>query len=296
MRILVAGLWARRGINAAALLVIWVAVTAAVLGPIYGRASSEHLVDTRLDARAPYTTGLSFSVEALDELPDDPDAYTAPDPQSLVDEASAAVAQQSPGRYWPDETGWLLDRGGTMPHGATTFQVPLYWRDGMCEIAEVEGSCPSAAGEVLVQRVMAETLGVSEGDSLDLGFVDQYFEQVTDGGRTSTVESERRRQRTFQVVGTYEVTDPESPDWFDLSRFTGIENLVPPPAKGEAAPPATPALLVAPASMDSQTFRVVGTYSVADPESPEWFDLSRFTGIEDLVPPRSSSQPVSSGQ
>ncbi len=130
MRILLAGLWARRGINAAALLVIWVAVTAAVLGPMYGRMSSEHLVDTRLDGRAPYTTGMSFSVEALDELPDDPDAYVPPEPQSLVDEASATVAAQDPGRFWPEETGWLLDRGGTMKYGATTFQVPLYWRDG----------------------------------------------------------------------------------------------------------------------------------------------------------------------
>ena len=33
MKILLAGLWSRRGINLAALLVIWLAVTAAVLGP-----------------------------------------------------------------------------------------------------------------------------------------------------------------------------------------------------------------------------------------------------------------------
>ncbi|HET6653859.1 MAG TPA: FtsX-like permease family protein [Nocardioides sp.] len=273
MRILLAGLWDRRGINAAALLVIWVAVTAAVLGPMYGRASSEHLVDTRLEARAPYTTGLSFSVEALDGLPDDPDAYTPPDPQSLVEESSAAVAQQDPGRTWPVETGWLLDRGGSMEYGATTFQVPLYWRDGMCALADVRGRCPAAAGEVLVQRVMAETLGVGPGDTLELGYVDRFLEEVADG---STIERERGRQRTFDVVGTYDVADPDSPEWFDLSRFTGIENLIPPPPKGESAPPAAPSLLVAPASMDSQTFRG----GVDRPVDPGAVDLATMDRVE----------------
>jgi hypothetical protein len=279
MRILLAGLWARRGINAAALLVIWVAVTAAVLGPVYGRMSSEHLVDTRLDTRAPYTTGMSFSVEALDELPDDPDAYVAPDPRTLVDEASATVAAQDPGRFWPEETGWLLDRGGTMKYGATTFQVPLYWRDGMCDLAVVDGRCPAAAGEVLVQQVMARTLEVGAGDTLDLRFVDQYFQEVTDADQTSTVESERARQETFEVVGTYRVEDPEAPAWFDLSRFTGLQNLVPPPAMGEAAPPASPALLVDPSSMDSQTFRG----GVDRPLDPGAVDLDSLDRVEALA-------------
>ena len=111
MRILLAGLWARRGLNLAALLVIVVAVTAAVLAPMYGRASAEHVVDSRLEARAPYTTGLSYSVQAMDDPPvGSPSRFTPPDPQQLVDQASAAVEAPERARFWPAETPWLLDR------------------------------------------------------------------------------------------------------------------------------------------------------------------------------------------
>ena len=257
MRILIAGLWSRRGINLAAGLVIWIAVTAAVLGPMYGRVSGEHLVDTRLAARAPYTTGLAFSVPAADEVPEgSPDRFTPPDPRTLVDEAAAEVAGPQRDRFWPTQTGWVIDRGATMPWGEETFQVPLYWREGMCDLATVQGACPSAPGEVLVQDVMARTMGVGPGDTLTLTFTDAYLQRVKRGGDDfSLFESERKRPETYDVVGTYSVAEPESPAWFDLSRFTGIENLVPPPAKGEAAPPATPALLTAPGSFASQTFR-----------------------------------------
>ena len=257
MKILLAGLWSRRGINLAALLVIWVAVTAAVLGPMYGRASGEHLVDTRLDARAPYTTGLAFSLPASEEAPKgSPDRYTPPDPQVLVDQASATLAGEERDRYWPEETRWLIDRGGTMPWGDKTFQVPLYWRDGMCDLATVDGRCPAAPGEVLVQDVMAGTMGVGAGDTITLTFTDAYLQRVRRGGDQSQLfESERRRNETYDVVGTYSVPDPDSPAWFDLSRFTGIENLVPPPAKGQPTAPTAPAMLTDPGSMVSQTFR-----------------------------------------
>ena len=69
-----------------------------------------------------------------------------------------------------------------------------------------------------------------------------------------TVERERTVEREFTVVGTYRIDDAGSADWFDLARFTGAANLVPPPAKGEGALPAAPALLAAPESMTSQTF------------------------------------------
>ena len=126
---------------------------------------------------------------------------------------------------------------------------------------------------------MARTLGVGAGDTLDLRFVDQYFQEVTGADQTSTVESERTRPETFEVVGTYRVEDPEAPAWFDLSRFTGLENLVPPPAKGEAAPPASPALLVDPGSMDSQTFRG----GVDRPVDPGAVDLDRLDGSRRLA-------------
>jgi hypothetical protein len=49
MKVLLAGLWVRRGLNAAILLIAVTAIAASVLGPMYGRASAEHLLDTRID-------------------------------------------------------------------------------------------------------------------------------------------------------------------------------------------------------------------------------------------------------
>ncbi|QNN52000.1 ABC transporter permease [Nocardioides mesophilus] len=283
MKVLLVGLWARRGLNAAALLVIWVAAGAAVLGPMYGRAASEHLVDTRLGERAPYTTGLSYSVPSLQDEPpaDDPASFVAPDPTSLVEKASAAVDRDGVDRFWPQETAWLRDRGPTMKHGPLVFEVPLYWREGMCDLAEITGSCPTGHDQALVQERMAAALGVAPGDRIDLTVTDKYLVTTKVDGQETRTEAERKSDRSFEVVGTYRVADPDSPAWFDLSRFTGLENLVAPPGKGDVseASPATPALLVAPAAFDSQTFRG----GVDRPIDPHAVDLDTMGTAQSLA-------------
>ena len=70
------------------------------------------------------------------------------------------------------------------------------------------------------------------------------------------IDAQKRRTVAYTVVGTYTVPDPGSPAWFDLSRFTGLDDLRVPPQRGTGSEPTAPALLVAPASMTSQTFRV----------------------------------------
>lgn len=254
MRVLLAGLWARRGLNAAILLIVVTAIAASVLGPMYGRASAEHLLDTRIDQRAPYVTGLSYSVPALDpqDLPvGNPDGYRPPEPVDLLAEASAPLESKVIDDYWHTGRQWLLDRGGRLQFGSKTFETPLYWREGMCDLAQVNGTCPARAGDVLVQATMAETMGVTVGDRITLSYLEKWLGEDPGAG---TVEKERTVERGFAVVGTYRITDPRSPQWFDLSRFAGAANLVPPPAKGGGALPAAPALLTGQASMASQTF------------------------------------------
>ncbi len=258
MKVLFAGLWARRGLNAASLLITVLAVTAAVLGPMYGRASAEHLVDTRIDQRAPYTTGLAYSLPAMPEgeLPTgSPASYRAPDPAALIDRAERTERGPGVARFWHPPVRWLRDPGGMLTYDAHPFQAPLYWRQGMCRMAQVRGRCPAAAGEALVQQTMARALGVGPGDALTLRYTDHFLRPRRHHGETTHVEAQRTRNRTFTVVGTYRITDPAAPRWFDLSRFSGIDDLHPAPgAPGSSATPTAPALLVAPASMDSQTF------------------------------------------
>ena len=223
---------------------------------MYARESAEHLLDTRLDERAPYALGLTYSVPAQDgtEVPrDDPAAFRAPAIDDLVAEASAPFRAPAVGRFWSAGTAWALDAGGQFDRGAQRYVAPAYWRAGMCTLAEVRGRCPTAAGEALMQATMARTLGLAAGDTFDVTYSDTYLRRGA--GAPGGVEAQRPRTVSYRIVGTYRVADPESPAWFDLSRFTGLDDLVVPPQRGSGAAPTAPALLVAPASMTSQTFR-----------------------------------------
>jgi putative ABC transport system permease protein len=259
MRVLVAGLWARRGLNAAALLLTVFAVAAAVLGPMYARAAGEHLLDSRVAEQPPYATGLSLSLPAmpLRAVPrGDPDRFTPPAPLDLVEDAAAVVDRPGVDRFWGPSREWLLDRGGLLEHQGHLFSMALYWRAGMCDLAQVEGRCPRAAGEALVQQTTARVLGVGVGDRIALGFEDKFIRRTRTDGQVQDTEQTRRRTVRLEVVGTYRATAPDGPAWYDSTRFTGIADLVPPPpSRSSGATPVAPALLVAPESMASQTFQ-----------------------------------------
>jgi putative ABC transport system permease protein len=256
VRLLLEGLWARRSVNAAVLLVTVTAVAATVLGPTYARASAEHLLDLRIAQRAPYDTGLTFSVPAMPQraVPvGSPARYHPPAPKALLAQAVKPLSTPAGDRFWKPTRRWLLDRGGTLSHDGRTFGTALYWRSGMCSQAQVSGRCPSGPDDVLVQQTMARTLGVGPGDRIVLGYEDTYLQRTRNSDQS--MERTRRRPRAFRVVGTYRIAHPGSAYWFDLSRFAGANDLLPPSAKGSGgSPPATPALLVAPAAMTSQTF------------------------------------------
>jgi putative ABC transport system permease protein len=258
MRIVLRGLWARRALNAAALLVTVTALFATVLGPMYGRASSEHLVDSRIAARATVESGLSLSLPAMTDgqLPEgDPDSFDPPEPLELADSAASLAGGRGIGRFWHKPTPWLRDTGGRIEFGVQPYAVPLYWREGMCQLAEVSGDCPDAAGEVLVQETMADTLGLSAGDRLPVDYVDTYL-VANEGLGPDLVRTTRPRTVDYEVVGTYRIDDPGSAAWYDESRFAGFERLNAPPPTGTQASsdPTAPALLTAPESMVSQTF------------------------------------------
>ena len=81
---------------------------------------------------------------------------------------------------------------------------------------------------------------------------------------------------------------PASPAWFDLSRFTGARRPpVVPPQRGTGAAPTAPALLVAPASMTSQTFR-----GRARPADRHRGGRPRHDGPRPSRPPRTSGPAI----
>jgi hypothetical protein len=280
---LLAGVWARRGLNASALLVTVVAMTAAVLGPMYGRASGEHLIDSRIAAQPHYATGLSLALPGVEPAQGGGLGLATPqDPATLMDQAAAIVDSPGVEKYWGPAHRWLRDTGYKLTFEETVFTAPLYWREGMCDLAQVDGRCPQAAGEVLLQATMAERMGLGAGDTLTLAYQQQVLREhpLPDGG-SERVEETLDKVRTFDVVGTYEVADPTSPQWYDGTRIAGFEHLDPTAATGNqaTADPLTPALLAAPASMDSQTF-IGGVDRVVDTDR---VDLDTMAETERLM-------------
>lgn len=291
MKVLVAGLWARRGINAAILLVSVVAITAAVLGPMYGRASSEHLVDTRLAARPPYTVGLTFSTVAMPagstpDLPrDGKGGWQPPDPQTLIDESVQAVQGKQTDAFWQRPVPWVRDPSGVLEHNTRLFDTALYWRQGMCTLAHVEGSCPTRAGDVLVQKTMAETLGVTAGGTVTLTYTDSYLKPAV--GTQPPAEVEKLVRRSFHVVGTYTIANPGSPVWYDLSRFAGLEALKPVPSTN-GADPVAPALLTGRATMTGEHVEG-GVDRPIDPSRVDVADLDRVVAAAEAFKARALS-------
>ncbi|MGH3445724.1 MAG: hypothetical protein ACRDPB_10155, partial [Nocardioidaceae bacterium] len=237
------------------------AVAAAVLGPMYARAAAEHLLDTRISALPIYTTGLTGSWPALprgSQPVGDPDEFHAPPVSKIVRKAAASVAGPGVDRFWPRSSPWALDDGGSLTYQQTTFTVPLYWRKGMCDLAQVSGRCPTRPGDVLMQATMAKTLGLGTGDTVRLAYADHYYKVVKGVDGKQYEDKARDRQASFRLVGTYRIAHPDSPAWFDSTRFTGFDNLHATPGgiggAGDSSTPQAPALLVAPGSMTSQSF------------------------------------------
>ena len=55
---------------------------------------------------------------------------------------------------------------GSTARAAHRYQINTYWRDGMCEHAHVEGPCPSAPGEALIDPTMLRTIDAKVGDEI----------------------------------------------------------------------------------------------------------------------------------
>lgn len=253
MRILLLGIWTHRRINTACLLVVVMGLTAALVGPLYGRSAAEHLLDTRVAQAAPDVTGLSASHVAVtrEDLPvGTTRGFRPPPPGDVLAKAEEEVGGAPYDRFWQRPVPWLRDDAPTFDYGEELFATSLYWREGMCRLARVEGRCPSAAGEALVEAAMARSLGLGPGDVLELDARESFLTAELDGDGYRP-ETERPVRRALTVVGTYSVTSPAARGWYDASLVSGSGDLALAAAAGR---PRAPAVLVAPTSMTSQTY------------------------------------------
>ncbi|NUT31640.1 MAG: hypothetical protein HOV79_01060 [Hamadaea sp.] len=156
IRLLWDAMWGRRAQALTVLVLTALAVGTAAASPWYVFASAEQLVARSVAAAPPEQRVMLLS-------------GTSTGGQQLRVPAAkvVAVAEQAIGpHHEPPVTGLLLV--GTILLPGVGPKGALVARDGACEHAVIEGSCPKAAGEVLLSSGAARALGIEIGGTYSM--------------------------------------------------------------------------------------------------------------------------------
>ena len=273
MSTFLAGLRSRRWLNVGVFALGVLAMLVAVATPLYARASAEHLLDQRTGDRPVTETGLNVTTapqapprrrigigvayvtpeaqQAIDARRDEkPDPQMVPlseeERDQMLRQVTDLVTTEAADTYWQPPTTYLLSQGEYRT-GSTSYQMNVYWRDGMCEQAHVEGRCPSAPGEALIDPIMMRTIDARLGDEITVVYTGF-------GGKNHPVQD---YPISYTIVGTYTIDDNTSPYWFNPGR-TGGDPTLRPPSLGSTSSPQAPALLVDPSSITFNAATVAG--------------------------------------
>ena len=188
-RLLVRGLWWRRGLSGAVLAIGAVVMGAAVLGPLYARAAGESTLRDELTQAGP-ATGLEFQ--------DIPYGFELASPVSHFARAESMTLAPGAVRGYPTRIGSIDIETSAQASAGPGVRVSLVWRAGACaHLIIVSGHCPDGAGQVLVsQRTVNDGYGwrLSGQVSFALGV-------------------------TARIVGTYVPRDPQDVYWFGHDYF-----------------------------------------------------------------------------
>ncbi len=266
-----AGLRARRWLNVGVFALGTLAMLVAVATPLYARSSAEHLLDQRTLQRPTVETGLNVetapSVDLVAANGRRPKPLTDEDRQGMLERVTELMSSDAANSYWKPLTPYLLTEG-TYRVGQVTRQINTYWREGMCEEAQIEGRCPSAPDEALIDPTMMRTIGAEVGGTVTVMF--NATARTDDGSETV-----KDFPATYTIVGTYTIDDNADPTWYSPVRTAGDGTLRPP--TGRAPPFPAPALLV---DQSSITFPV-GTVGGADrPIDMQKVDISTMDAAQ----------------
>ena len=160
-RLLLRGLWFRRGLATAVLVVAALTVAAAALGPMYARAASESILQDHLSA-AGWRAGLQFT-----DLTDD-----ASQPGAIQNAVGQLPRPGAVHGYDRRILGILsTDPAAVTFTGGSRVLANVAWRDGFCShLTVVSGACPTGPGQVMVSdRYTDNDLPWKVGTVLDVG-------------------------------------------------------------------------------------------------------------------------------
>jgi putative ABC transport system permease protein len=233
------GLWWRKGVSIAILLVAVTTVLAAAIGPLYAHAGSESILQDTLRTAKVSDVG----VEIYENH-----ASTGTPLQNL--DAIAEVGRLS-GYDKPihslQYTGFLPGRPGQVGP-----QAMLAYREGACaHLVLAAGRCPQRAGEVVVSKRSVPEYPWGLGALLAL---------------TGFTDSDSARVPALRVVGLYVAKDRNDPFWFNQNYFSAQVTTCDCPNMGDtlftpkatfdvASPPEVRALIDVPLDVRSTRFR-----------------------------------------
>ena len=92
---------------------------------------------------------------------------TETDREQMLAKVTDLATSDSANAYWKPPTTYMYSLGD-YHSGPRTYQIKAYWRDGMCDLAHVDGRCPSAPGEALIDPLMLQTIQGKVGDQIQV--------------------------------------------------------------------------------------------------------------------------------
>jgi hypothetical protein len=162
VRGLLRGLRQRAGLSAGILLVAIVAAAASTLGPAYDAAARTSVLQDSLHNQVPVTrTVQATNGGSLTDLG-----------EGLAIQVNTVLATQLGGtstlrRLFLPPVEAVLAQVSARTGTAGGYQTPVTWRTDFCaHLTITEGTCPTAAGQVLVSRSYASAAGVKPGGTI----------------------------------------------------------------------------------------------------------------------------------
>ncbi|SNT07927.1 FtsX-like permease family protein [Asanoa hainanensis] len=193
---------ARRAQAATVLVLTGLAVAVAAAAPWYVRAAERSVAVADVDGARSSELVVRVSGRVEGSIAAGGSVRPGADVVAEVEEQAGALVDV-PGA----ESTVSLRETGAIVSELARIGLRVAYRDDMCEHLEIEGSCPRAAGEVLLSRRTAQALQVKAGDKVD--FVLSSQPPVA-----------------FTVAGTYQLADPLGQYWA-LTDFGGSAALDP---------------------------------------------------------------------
>ncbi|MFL6077693.1 MAG: FtsX-like permease family protein [Mycobacteriales bacterium] len=222
LRLALRALWWRRGLSATILFVAVIAMTTAVLGPLYARASEQSSLHDRLRTARPATSGLTAWLARADH-PSTAGQLTVEQARTVVnralvnpgldkyyDKPIASLESSVPGGLGfllpGSVTGLDIARGPIRVRPEDIdYTAVVIWRQGICKHLTFDsGRCPTTDDQVAISARAAKTAKVKVGDTI--GIV-----TTSANGKTATP----------RIVGGIYRADATDPYWFDDTPYRG---------------------------------------------------------------------------